>query len=753
KHRRRPVPMGPDHNKPDAPTFLRLGDQLTRSLVSTATLLAIASLFACWFGTRAVVDGIVNYEGRETSRQWTVAFAHTLSQSKDEQSNDLMQPYKGGSAPERFKALDDAVFDGQILRYRIVNMAGAIVAASDFQEIGKNIAASRYWKYVEQGETHGYVFHLEPEENVDGVSALSHAITPLAWQGEQRGAIGIEADVSARVKQLNRLRYIAFGALIGLLAGVIGILGLSIARALNHQRLTQLNIVRSERQYRLLLDGTPDSIVIHDQEQVLYANDAAAVLHGAESREAMIGLDPMLLVPADKRSAVLANRREALGKGEIRKTETVGRRRLDGVVVETDSMGIPIEWDGKQCLLVQSRDMSKQRETQREIACREAQLSAFMENMQAMMFMTDTDHRMTLVNPRFEEFHGVKSRDIVGKTAEDWAPSEIAAQFRAQDQEVIESGIPMSWESSATDQNGKTTIIRDDVFPIRDDDENIIGLGGISTDITNDRLREEDTNRALATAERASAELRSFLNSSPSGMYLKDRDLNITLVNRAFETFYGKSAADIVNRPVREWMPKQLADEIDMLDLEVLRTGEHLSIEFGVKNAAGDDRIVEFNKYPILASDGEIVGIGGFNNDVTEQRLQAAEIEETQARLSAYFDHVPMIVVLLDRQSNIMMANSRYAEFFGIELQQAHADHSRFWLDDDIRKSFDRDNQQIFETGEVIERVVEMKNASGELRILHQVKFPINSDTGNNGVIGVFMSDITEQKLREKEIE
>ena len=100
--------MGPDKNTLDAPANWRLGDQLTRSLIAKATVLAIASLFACWFGTRAVVDGIVNYEGRETSRQWAVAFAHVLSQSEDDKSNDLMQPYKAGSNPERFKALDDA---------------------------------------------------------------------------------------------------------------------------------------------------------------------------------------------------------------------------------------------------------------------------------------------------------------------------------------------------------------------------------------------------------------------------------------------------------------------------------------------------------------------------------------------------------------------------------------------------------------------------------------------------------------------
>ena len=354
-------------------------------------------------------------------------------------------------------------------------MSGAIVASSDFQEISETFAKSKYWKFVERGETHGHVAHLDPAEHVDGVSALSHAIAPLAWQGNQRGAIEIEADVSDRVNQLNRLRYIAFGALVGLLAAVFGILGLSIGRALKQQHDAQMNIIRSEREYRRLLDDAPDSMVIHDQKKILYANEAAAVLHGADSPDSMLGLDPMLLVPPDKQEAVRSNRRMALDKGEVRRTQSLGRRRLDGTTVETDSNGIPIEWDGKQCLLIQSRDMTEQRKAQREIAFREAQLSAFMENMQAMMFMTDAERRITLVNRRYEEFHGVRSEDIFGKTVEDWAAPEISEQYASQGEEVIESGIPMSWESSVTGKNGKTTVIRDDVFPIRDDSGTIIG--------------------------------------------------------------------------------------------------------------------------------------------------------------------------------------------------------------------------------------------------------------------------------------
>jgi hypothetical protein len=63
-----------------------------------AALLAIVAPVACWFGTRAVVNGFVNFECRELSRQWATAFAHTLS-SPNGNKGDILHPYIGAVRP------------------------------------------------------------------------------------------------------------------------------------------------------------------------------------------------------------------------------------------------------------------------------------------------------------------------------------------------------------------------------------------------------------------------------------------------------------------------------------------------------------------------------------------------------------------------------------------------------------------------------------------------------------------------------
>jgi PAS domain-containing protein len=83
-------------------------------------------------------------------------------------------------------------------------------------------------------------------------------------------------------------------------------------------------------------------------------------------------------------------------------------------------------------------------------------------------------------------------------------------------------------------------------FPIKDSVGRIASIGNINTDLTDIQEREEQSPKSLAAAERAQAKLSTFLDNSASTMYLKDRDRNLMMVNRAFEDFYDVTSDDIV---------------------------------------------------------------------------------------------------------------------------------------------------------------------------------------------------------------
>jgi len=353
-----------DHTR--SPQETARPDRTNRSLFATATLISVTALFACWFGTREIINEIVNYEGREAATHWAEAFAHTLEDQNADHAGGPIQPYSNAVKPEKFRALDNAIFDGKITAYRIYNPQGVIVATSKFLEIGNNAGTPGMRQAILEGSTSSHLMTTDTAETV------SRAVAPLIWVGDLIGAIQIDVDVSARAAQLNRLRYLAFAALVGLLAAVMATLGFVAARTLRHHKAAKEELTRNVRQHRRLLDEAPDSIVIHNLKQVLYANTVAAALHGASSPDDLIGIDPTKLVPDDQNDKVRDHRHKALREGKIMRTESVGRRRLYESVVETDTMGIPIEWNGDPCILIQSRDMSKRRAHQRQTAEREA---------------------------------------------------------------------------------------------------------------------------------------------------------------------------------------------------------------------------------------------------------------------------------------------------------------------------------------------------------------------------------------------
>jgi PAS domain S-box-containing protein len=731
----------------------RRTDRTHRSLIATAAIVALVALIACWFSTREVANGIVNFEGRESARDWAISFSHSLSHGNSALPASPLRPYSKATSPERFKALDNAMFEGEILSYRLYSADGVIVASSAFEEIGKTVNDPVLPQVLDHGDSRAYVMRDEIRDLTSGSEWTATALAPLSRGADTIGIFEVTVDVSERAKQLNRLRYMAFGALVALLASIFGILGFSISRTLHKQREAQQALALSERQHRQLLDDAPDSMVIHNLKEVLYVNAAAVALHDAASRDELIGRDPMELVPEDKRGAVAEHRRMALSRGELQTTELVGRRRLDGEIVETDSMGIPIDWDGQSCILIQSRDVTSQRAAQRDIAEREAQVRAFMENNRSGMFIKDLSSRIVLVNRSYEDFHGIDRSEILGKSPDSYLSTESAEKFKRRDREIIAGRKAIAYETILNDASGAERVIREDLFPISKPNGEILGVGGIFADITEIKEREDQILKAQAEAEKAQAQLAAFFDHSPSGMYLKDRDLNVTMVNRAFEKFYDVASDDIVGRPISDWRPGSLSADVDALDMAVADKGESMDMETEIENADGDFRIIVLNKFPIFAANGEVVGVGGVNTGVTDARSQEAEMRQTQARLAAYIDHIPMMVILLDRDSRFLMVNHRYEAFFDVAMADLVGQIGNDHLTPERREMFLVENRQTCDRQETTNQVIEMQNAAGETRLLQQTKFPIVTGDELPVAVGVVLQDITDQKKHERDLE
>ncbi|MCR3883829.1 CHASE4 domain-containing protein [Methanotrichaceae archaeon M04Ac] len=113
----------------------------------------------------------------------------------------------------------------------------------------------------------------------------------------------------------------------------------------------------------------------------------------------------------------------------------------------------------------------------------EERFRAIFETAQDCIFIKDRESRYVQVNPVMEKIFKMSSSEILGKGDEILFGPETAAIIREADSQVL-SGRPFAGEVSREIVDGISTAFHAIKVPLRDDQGNIVGICGISRDIT-----------------------------------------------------------------------------------------------------------------------------------------------------------------------------------------------------------------------------------------------------------------------------
>ena len=122
-------------------------------------------------------------------------------------------------------------------------------------------------------------------------------------------------------------------------------------------------------------------------------------------------------------------------------------------------------------------------------------LQAVIEATPDAIFVKDLEGRYVLVNEAFARFIGKSQTDIVGRNDLELYPEADARAFVEADRQVIATGRHQAFEGVATGQNGQPQTYLVSKGPYRDRDGRILGVYGISHDITELREAHENLER------------------------------------------------------------------------------------------------------------------------------------------------------------------------------------------------------------------------------------------------------------------
>jgi diguanylate cyclase (GGDEF)-like protein/PAS domain S-box-containing protein len=138
-------------------------------------------------------------------------------------------------------------------------------------------------------------------------------------------------------------------------------------------------------------------------------------------------------------------------------------------------------------------DITDLKKTEEALAAEQLLLRTVIDNLPDYIFVKDTEGRFVLNNLAYARVAGAKKpNELIGKTDFECFPQELATQYHASDQEVIQSGQPMfNQEEWIRDPNDNKKWLITTRVPLRDKHGKLIGLVGISRDNTERKLSEE----------------------------------------------------------------------------------------------------------------------------------------------------------------------------------------------------------------------------------------------------------------------
>jgi PAS domain S-box-containing protein len=233
--------------------------------------------------------------------------------------------------------------------------------------------------------------------------------------------------------------------------------------------------------------------------------------------------------------------------------------------------------------------------------------------------VTDTEGRITSLNPEAERLTGWKNSDSLGKPLPDvFRIVDERTRQPAEDpvHRALREGVTVGLANHTVliSKDGREIPIDDSAAPIRDTDGSVFGVVLIFRDVT-----------AQRRAHVAREQLAAIVEYSGEALATKNLDGIIQTWNASAEKLFGYKAEEIVGKPVTTIIPPdRLSEEEEILSR--IRRGLPAERLETIRVTKDGRRIpVSLTVSPLKDSDGNVIGASKLIQDITERkRLEEA---------------------------------------------------------------------------------------------------------------------------------
>ena len=273
----------------------------------------------------------------------------------------------------------------------------------------------------------------------------------------------------------------------------------TIIRNITERRQAEDALQEREEKYRLLVERSPDAVILHTSGRIVYANPASLSMLGAHSSEDILGHPVLEFVHPDYRGIVSERVQVLTEKSQRVNLLEEKFLRLDGTSIDVDVAAMPVVYHGIPSVQVTFRDITTRkkavdalRESEEKIRESEEFLRTVITGAKEGIIVYDRDLNIKLWNRFMEEMTGLTAADVVGKNALELFPFHRETGNDLLMMQALEGIVGESADFEFVIRaTGKKGWAKSIFSPNHDAHGTIIGVIGMVRDITDQKRTEE----------------------------------------------------------------------------------------------------------------------------------------------------------------------------------------------------------------------------------------------------------------------
>ncbi|MDK9704519.1 MAG: PAS domain-containing protein [Sulfuritalea sp.] len=332
-----------------------------------------------------------------------------------------------------------------------------------------------------------------------GLLGASCAALVLLAVSQQTGLTDVSLSLSPIMVALVHVMVLVISAVLTVYLLILFRERYAEMRRLNREIEGHLKAVEKREGFlRTLLDNFPFMVWLKDEEgRYLAVNQAFLDGFGWPSAATVVGKTDLDIAVSNLAGEYRAGGLEVFTSSTVKPVEELiemgGRWRW------CETSKAPVLVDGKVIGMVgYARDITERRAAEAEIAQSRNLFRAIVDTVPVRVFWKDRNLRYLGCNEAFARDAGLAHpKDVIGKDDYRLAWADQAQSYRANDLAVMASGVPkLSFETEQTTPKGEVRSVRMSMVPLRNEEDDIIGVLGMYEDITDGKRLAEELKRA-----------------------------------------------------------------------------------------------------------------------------------------------------------------------------------------------------------------------------------------------------------------